>query len=203
MKVIGQLQRLFSDKFLRLLYPQLRQGFAIESHLTFPERVALYRLARDAVWVAEIGSYLGASACCLGAALADRGRGKLICVDTWENDAMSEGPRNTWAAFLANTERYRSLLIPVRGSSTEAAERVRECTSRLDLLFIDGDHSYDGVRADWDAYKVFLTPGSVVAFHDYGWAPGVQRVVNETVLPCVGWHHHLPNLWWGTMAGKA
>ena len=37
---------------------------------------------------------------------------------------------------------------------------------KLDLLFIDGDHSYEGVKADWEMYREFVRPGGIVAFHD-------------------------------------
>lgn len=37
---------------------------------------------------------------------------------------------------------------------------------KLDFLFIDGDHSYDGVKADFEDYSKFVRPGGVVAFHD-------------------------------------
>ena len=36
----------------------------------------------------------------------------------------------------------------------------------LDLLFIDGDHTYEGVKADFDAYAPLVRPGGVIAFHD-------------------------------------
>lgn len=36
----------------------------------------------------------------------------------------------------------------------------------LDLIFIDGDHSYDGAMADFNAYRPFLKPGGWIAFHD-------------------------------------
>lgn len=37
---------------------------------------------------------------------------------------------------------------------------------KLDLLFIDGDHSYEGVRADYEMYREFVAPGGIIAFHD-------------------------------------
>jgi cephalosporin hydroxylase len=37
---------------------------------------------------------------------------------------------------------------------------------KLDFLFIDGDHSYEGVKADWDMYREFVRKGGIVAFHD-------------------------------------
>jgi predicted O-methyltransferase YrrM len=36
----------------------------------------------------------------------------------------------------------------------------------LDLLFIDGDHTYDGVVADFNAYRHLVRDGGVIAFHD-------------------------------------
>jgi predicted O-methyltransferase YrrM len=37
---------------------------------------------------------------------------------------------------------------------------------QIDLLFIDGDHSYTGVRADFEMYSPLVRPGGIVAFHD-------------------------------------
>jgi predicted O-methyltransferase YrrM len=36
----------------------------------------------------------------------------------------------------------------------------------IDFLFIDGDHSYEGVRQDWEMYHDLVRPGGLVAFHD-------------------------------------
>jgi predicted O-methyltransferase YrrM len=36
----------------------------------------------------------------------------------------------------------------------------------VDLVFIDGDHSEEGVRADWDGWHGFVEPGGAVVFHD-------------------------------------
>lgn len=36
----------------------------------------------------------------------------------------------------------------------------------VDCLFIDGDHSYDGVKQDYEMYRGLVKPGGWVAFHD-------------------------------------
>ena len=36
----------------------------------------------------------------------------------------------------------------------------------VDFLFLDGDHSYDAVRRDFELYEPLVTPGGLVAFHD-------------------------------------
>lgn len=198
-KQLGRLTKKFQAGLAYRIYPNLRRAFDISSHLTIQERVVLYRLSKGADCVAEVGSYIGASACCFGAALLSHGKGKIICIDTWNNDSMSEGTRDTYCEFLRNTEDYRELVIPVRGFSTEVVDSVRALSEHFHVLFIDGDHSYNSVKADWDTYKSFLKQGSTVVFHDYGWADGVRRVVHEDVMPQVGQFNKLPNMWWGTI----
>lgn len=36
----------------------------------------------------------------------------------------------------------------------------------LDFFFIDGDHSYEGVKADFELHSRTVRPGGIVAFHD-------------------------------------
>ena len=37
---------------------------------------------------------------------------------------------------------------------------------KVDFLFIDGDHSYEGVKADFEMYSGLVRPGGLVVFHD-------------------------------------
>jgi len=37
---------------------------------------------------------------------------------------------------------------------------------KVDLLFIDGDHSYEGVKKDFEMYSPLVADGGVIAFHD-------------------------------------
>jgi predicted O-methyltransferase YrrM len=37
---------------------------------------------------------------------------------------------------------------------------------KLDYLFVDGDHTYDGVRKDFEMYSPLVRSGGMVAFHD-------------------------------------
>lgn len=38
--------------------------------------------------------------------------------------------------------------------------------SKIDFLFIDGDHSYEGVRMDYLLWSPLVRPGGVIGFHD-------------------------------------
>ena len=192
----------------QLRWPELRTSFAIPTHLTDREKVTLFHLARSlsrssatGIHALEIGAYLGASSAFLSAGLS-KDSDRVVCVDTWDNDAMSEGQRDTQSEFVANTARYRDRITMLRGWSTspEVLQKVRVNVGRIDLLFIDGDHSYEGAKADWEHYSPMLGKGAIVAMHDIGWAEGVKRVVAEHIRPRVVREQRLPNLWWGVVS---
>lgn len=56
------------------------------------------------------------------------------------------------------------------GNSHEPAfkQRVAQALNgkKVDFLFIDGDHTVEGVKADYNDYKEFVRSGGVIAFHD-------------------------------------
>lgn len=58
----------------------------------------------------------------------------------------------------------------VRGDShapeTRSAVEAHVPDSGVDFLFIDGDHRYDGVKADFEDYRPFLSDDAIVVFHD-------------------------------------
>ena len=105
--------------------PFYRQISQIPTHMTVDERVFLYeaapRLPSGSV-IAEVGSYLGASACFLASGGISR-ISKLYCVDTWENDAMSEGKRSTFDAFTHNTSKFKDVIVPLKGRASDMVMR--------------------------------------------------------------------------------
>jgi predicted O-methyltransferase YrrM len=61
------------------------------------------------------------------------------------------------------TRRPRGHAVLLRKLSWEA---VPEWTAPIDFLFIDGDHSWNGIDRDWRGWNAFIVPGGVVALHD-------------------------------------
>jgi len=171
------------------------RNFDIKTHLTEVERLVLYKLALQVPRgssIVEIGSYLGASSCFLAAAAVER-RSNLFCVDTWQNDAMTEGRRDTYQEFLSNTQRYRHVISPIRQRSEDAAT---EFSRVISFLFVDADHKYDAVVSDLRCWLPKLCSGAWLVLHDWGWAIGVQRAIEELVLPIqVAKPIILPNLY--------
>ena len=77
--------------------------------------------------------------------------------------------------------------------STEAVDKIKD---EIDMIFIDGDHSYSGVKTDVDLYFPKLKKGGIICMHDYGWAEGVKKVVHEDLIPNVSEYGNLPNMFW-------
>lgn len=52
--------------------------------------------------------------------------------------------------------------------SPETLEQVTRCFGKeeVDFLFIDGDHTYEGVKADFEQYAPLVRAGGVIALHD-------------------------------------
>jgi predicted O-methyltransferase YrrM len=51
------------------------------------------------------------------------------------------------------------------GRMLEAVEELLD-GRMVDLLFIDGDHTYEGVKQDWQMYSPLVGPGGLIIFHD-------------------------------------
>jgi len=62
--------------------------------------------------------------------------------------------------------------------SKQAIEQFRSIESEpIDFLFIDGDHSYEGVQTDWNLWTPLIGAGGIVALHDSRAYPG--REIHE------------------------
>ena len=95
---------------------------------------------------------------------------------------------------IAKVPLYRSFarknqkIVLIRGNSHLEETRWKATRALMqrpvDFLFIDGDHTYDGVRADFEMYSHLVSHGGIVAFHDiadHSPEPGceVSRYWNE------------------------
>lgn len=59
-------------------------------------------------------------------------------------------------------------------------EAVNSWDKPIDVLFIDGDHTYKGVKDDWDNFSPFVKPGGWVVLHDCDdTSPDVVQLFDE------------------------
>ncbi len=124
--------------------------------------------------VLEVGAYQGRSSGFLAYGL--KNGVKLVCVDTWKNDAMPYDEKaDVMAVFLGNMSRFEGRYEIRRGTSVEVA---RNWDRPIDVLFIDGDHSYEGCTSDLITWLPFVRAGGWVALHDTG-VPEVTRAIEN------------------------
>lgn len=159
----------------------LSRAFAIPTFTTLDELETLYRLAQQCpshARVLEVGSYLGASTCYLAAGLGGVGA-SIVCVDTWQNETMPDGIRDTFNEFKANVRHVEPRLELIRKRSRDVF--AAELGGRFDLIFLDGDHSYTETKQDFELFAPMLKEVGVLAFHDSLFFEGVSRVIGEAL----------------------
>jgi hypothetical protein len=156
---------------------------AYGKQITSDERVYLVAAAQAAAnrakqeehqaVIVNIGIFWGCTMLCLQAGAPDA---KLIGIDIKE-------PGRPLAPALAQAE----III------ADSSQLWREWGSRedrwIDLLMLDGDHHYTGVKADLKGWSRFIRPGGSLVLHDYSplprhlallpWLEGVRRAADE------------------------
>jgi predicted O-methyltransferase YrrM len=160
---------------------QLSHGIA---SLQIDEAGLLFRLARDLGPrpIVEIGRFKGGSTLLLASAM-DPG------TELWSYDlhvALREDMSGAQldSELVAALERYglRDRVHLVVGDSRTADPPPQSAG----LIFVDGDHTYEGARDDYERWRELLAPGGHLLFHDavdtggYGnHYPGVVRLAAE------------------------
>lgn len=48
-----------------------------------------------------------------------------------------------------------------------------------DMIFVDGEHAYEGVKEDYEKYYPLVKQGGVIAFHDTKGDPRVRQFIEE------------------------
>jgi predicted O-methyltransferase YrrM len=152
-----------------------------EGWMSAAERMFLFSVAqtvRRGGWV-EVGVYLGRSLSVI-LPVCKHNRVMVHAVDPWVNE-------DTFKAFLSN---MRDLGYLEMGESIDGdyyAERMTSAKAAttfvkgtVGAVFIDGDHAYEAVRADLEAWDPLVMPGGWIMGHDWNRRnPGVVRAVRE------------------------
>lgn len=145
---------------------------AITRHAALQRTWELTSLVREARRlrprvVVEIGTHRGGTLFCWAAAASPGAH--LVSIDI-PNEREGIGSTARDEALFRSFLRPGQTLTCLRSDSHDPATRdalVRDLAGRpVDFLWIDGDHSDAGVRADWALYAPLVRPGGIVAFHD-------------------------------------
>lgn len=140
--------------------------------------------------VVEIGSYVGKSSFILASACLER-NSKLICIDPFVVgfDGITHF-ENTREIFKENILNVFDNVTLFDMTSQDAIKHIKK---KIDFLFVDGDHDYEGVVLDCKNYLPKLKNGNNVCFHDFTnrGLDGVRQGVEEF---CGNWEV-VANVW--------
>ncbi|MEN6550044.1 MAG: class I SAM-dependent methyltransferase [Armatimonadia bacterium] len=160
----GRLERPAEGSLEHLFYPAHPRGRGI-CRLDPAEGRFLHDRVRALAKpdVLEIGRFTGGSTLLLAQAV--RPFGSVVSLDLDPRcDAVLGATLERWG--------WKDSVALVVGDS-----RRRELPGmRFNVLFIDGDHSYEGVRADFEHWAAQLDVGGHVFFHDDADRPGICGV---------------------------
>jgi predicted O-methyltransferase YrrM len=179
-------------------FVQLAERFSeIEGWLSLVEGFLLYRLARDGEGhgaIVEIGSWMGRSTAWLAAGSKAAGRERVHAVDVFDggpnlkNLDVIRKEGTTYNRFAENLERL-GLFDHVEPVVAESSTAARDWTKgAIRLLFIDGDHSYPGVKQDVALWSPYVVAGGLVVLDDVTDAyPGVRQIYEEMIAEGTHW----------------
>ena len=154
----------------------------IKGFLAHEEGLFLYRLAKEYCLngvAVEIGSYCGKSACYIGQACKENNT-HLVTIDHHrgseeqqlgqeyfdpEEFDYKKNRVDTLPTLLKNIRKHEldNFVKALVGDSASAAKNLED---NLDLVFIDGSHTFESARLDYASWKGKIREGGILAIHD-------------------------------------
>jgi len=139
---------------------------------------------KDSISYLEIGTYCGASACFVG---KNNKVKSIYCIDPLNLSPSRFGGSISQEKILYNNLdkmniRQKTKVFKNLSSDKNAVDYFKN--KKIDILYIDGDHSFNGVVSDWENYMECVSLGGFVVFDDYydlKHSPKVKQAVDFIV----------------------
>ena len=169
-----------------LHYFNYRLGLAsAQTQASSAEIQAIIKFAQGKKCLAEIGVFHGVNTLNMRKAMSPHGI--LIAIDPFCRSFF--GIRGYgWARRIAHHEVAKSrngnvIWIEDFGKNVPSRPEVAKLLP-VDFLFIDGDHSWDGLRGDWESWSCCIQTNGIVALHDSlnSGQCGSEKFTKEVIL---------------------
>ena len=137
-------------------------------------------ISKEIVNYVEIGAYCGASSCLM------LNHPNLVNVVSIDIGTYTPGGVDTIHKNVANfkLDNNQFELIIGDSHSPETLNILKSKISQIDILYIDGEHSYPSVIQDFNDYKDLVCEGGYIVFddyHDYEYSPQVKYAVDYII----------------------
>jgi predicted O-methyltransferase YrrM len=135
-----------------------------ESQTNERERQCLTRHATGKKKLVEIGVWEGLTTMGLRSAMA--ADAELLCVDPYPVGRLGFSTQQIIAKrSVGRVQNGRVRWLRATGAGAGRQYRA-EVEGPVDFIFIDGDHTYEALKGDWEAWSGSVAPGGIVALHD-------------------------------------
>jgi predicted O-methyltransferase YrrM len=133
------------------------------------ERVLISYKNKPSLKFLQIGAYTGdASVWLLENILTDQ-TSILVDVDTWAGSNENIHKTFNWQDVESVYDKKISTFGNIKKYKGTSTEYLNSCNEQFDFIYIDGDHTADGVYSDAVLSLPLLKTGGVLAFDDYLW----------------------------------
>lgn len=157
--------------------PTIARASRIDGWMTPKELMWLADQAFRHREIVEIGSFIGRST----RALADNTPGRVTAIDDWKGPREFSASNKDWLAIFKQAMDGLIESGKVIIKKMDHAKAIKdEPKKKYDMVFIDGDHSYEAVIRDIKGWRKRLLKGGLLAGHDYDF-PAVRKAVDELV----------------------
>jgi hypothetical protein len=108
--------------------------------------------------------------------------GKVYGYDIWDVHGLQKQYANGWTAegcadYLRSQGHNNFELTKIDSATQEWHDLMPKKHPSIDLAFIDGCHSYQGVKNDFDVIYPLMNQGGIIAFHDTLRIDGCRKFV--------------------------
>ena len=129
------------------------------TQVTEAELALLLKYSRGAKVLVEIGCYEGATTVALARNAAS---GEVHSIDPF----LAGRTGICYGYWIARLQIRRQGLRNVQLIRAFSHQAVKQFQSEIDFLFIDADHSWEGIERDWSDWFPKVRQGGLIAMHD-------------------------------------
>lgn len=185
------------------------RSLSIPGWMDYAELAWLAEQAQHRSRIVELGSFCGRST----RMLAEYTKGTVTAIDTWGPNPLHqwtpqiEGTQESmFDVFMRNIAGVEKKVITIKANHADMSAIPAEWlegpdSRRPDMVFIDGEHGYNGFKRDLLNYIPRIALGGILCGHDaYNpmW-PHVVQVLNQYLT---GWTHHEGTCIWSIIFSK-